>query len=116
MSTLFVLLLIIVGISKINANCCTCCFPGQQPICQTPGINLPSCDECTSNFCAQHVKGCQGRYVCDVTCKSDSSTTSTKAKSSSTQTSITTTSNNAFTVRVGLIMIMMSLTPSIFTN
>ncbi|CAF2043955.1 unnamed protein product [Rotaria magnacalcarata] len=87
MSTLFVLLLIIVGISKINANCCTCCFPGQQPICQTPGINLPSCDECTSNFCTQHVKGCQGRYVCDVTCKSDSSTTSTKAKSSSTQTS-----------------------------
>ncbi|CAF1437033.1 unnamed protein product [Adineta steineri] len=73
------------GVSIINSDRCVCCFPNQSHSCQTPAIDLP-CNECTSDFCAQHVKGCQGFPACKAECMSSSSTTTTMPSPSSTMT------------------------------
>jgi hypothetical protein len=91
MSTLIFLIFLTIGVSITNGNYCACCFPNEPHTCQTPGINLPSCDDCTSSFCANHVKGCQGVPQCTAECQSTSSTTTTASRSSSSVEPITST-------------------------
>jgi hypothetical protein len=98
MWTFILAILLTIGVSVINGNSCACCFPGQAHVCQTPAIDLPSCDDCTSFFCANHVKGCQGTPPCTVECKSDSTSTSTSA-----------TFNRGSTIRFRLFTIFTSL-------
>ncbi|CAF1362133.1 unnamed protein product [Adineta steineri] len=85
------------GVSIINSDRCACCFPNQSHNCQTPAIDLP-CNECTSDFCAQHVKGCQGFPACKAECMSSSSSTTTMPSPSSTMT--TSSSSSTTTVPI----------------
>ncbi|CAF0885488.1 unnamed protein product [Rotaria sordida] len=116
MLTLFLLIFLTVGVSTINGYTCTCCFPGQPHTCQTPEIPLSSCANCTSVFCANHVKGCQSSTPCKVECKSGSSSISTSTKGSSSMSTINTIPNNTFTVGIGFIMISVALTLLVFVN
>ncbi len=111
MWTFILAILLTIGVSVINGNSCTCCFPGQAHVCQTPAINLPSCDDCTSFFCANHIKGCQGT-PCTVECTSDSTSSSTSTSpiiTTSTRQITSTTFNGGSTNRFRLFTILTSL-------
>lgn len=73
MSMLFLFIFFSIGVSIIESSTCQCCIPETIPICQTPAIPL-SCVDCTADFCANHVKGCQG-LRCNATCEPDSMST-----------------------------------------
>ena len=79
------------SISVTSGVSCACCFPRQPDECQTTAISLPSCEECSSSFCANHVKGCQGAPPCISKCIGNSSTTNTPVPSSSPSAPVSTT-------------------------
>ncbi len=107
MLTLILFTFLSIEVSLLNGNSCTCCFPFPTQECQTPGFDIPSCADCTSSFCAQHVKGCQGD-PCQAECNSKSSSTTTPMYSTSTETA-TTTSNGEATTQIGLFISSTSL-------
>jgi hypothetical protein len=89
MLALIVLIFSCIGVSIINSHSCSCCFPNLPHTCETMAIDLALCTECTSVFCANHVKGCQGSPQCEAICNNDSSSTVTTSTSSFTVTSAT---------------------------
>ncbi len=90
MLTFIFFIFLSIGVSIINGDTCQCCFSWQTEGCQVPSIYIP-CEDCTSFFCANHVKGCQGTPPCRAECIHDSSSTTTKASSSYPPTETTTT-------------------------
>ncbi len=120
MLTVILFLFSSIGVSIINGNTCACCFPWLGIQCQTPAIDL-SCDDCTSSFCAMHVKGCQGSPPCQALCQDPSSTTTTTTITSSSSTttpeettssmepSTNTTVNGGFIIRFEFFIISFSL-------
>lgn len=110
MLTLILFIFLSVGVSIINGSSCACCFPWVAESCQTPGFPV-FCEDCTSFFCANHVKGCQGT-PCKAVCIPDSSsTTTTVSSSSSSMEPITnTTASGGYFIRIELFVISASLT------
>ncbi len=115
MLTVILFLLSSIGVSIINGSTCACCFPWLGNQCQIPAIVL-SCADCTTVFCAMHVKGCQGPPGCQAVCQDPSSTTTSLTSSSSTTTSITSSSstttviNGGSIIRIEFFIISFSLT------
>jgi len=103
-----------IGVPIINGDTCFCCFPWLARQCQPIGFEV-LCTDCTSFFCAQHVKGCQGS-PCAAECQSTStSTTTTTISSSSTTTPMISSSstnipNGGCIIRIGLFIISFMLT------
>lgn len=83
MRTAVLLVFLTIAVSTVHSYTCACCFPNIPDTCETMAIDLSSCDQCTSFFCANHVKGCQGAQ-CTAICKSSSGPTSVRPLSSST--------------------------------
>jgi len=103
MLTLILFIFLSVGVSIINGSSCACCFPWVAESCQTPGFPV-FCENCTSFFCANHVKGCQGT-PCKAVCIPDSSsTTTTVSSSSSSMEPITTMMSSPFTEPITTMM------------
>ena len=117
MLMLVLFIILVTRVPLINSATCACCFPIQPNDCQTPAIDLPFCSDCTSFFCANHVKGCQGSPPCKAECKSGTSTTTIPTTTSSTiKPLLTTTVNVGSFVPIGLWIISANLSLLIFVQ
>jgi hypothetical protein len=94
MKILTLLILFVLEVSVMSDTRCACCFVNPPGVCETPAIDIGSCSNCTSWFCAMHVKGCQG--PCNAVCQPGSN-------SSTTISSSTTTIGSILKVRVRVI-------------
>ncbi len=107
MKILTLLILLVLEVLVTSDTRCACCFTYLPGVCETPAFDIGSCSNCTSWFCAMHVKGCQGQDLCNAVCHSGSSSSTTTNSSTTASSSTIASHPNAGTITVARLPIIL---------